>query len=73
MADAIEDAYPSVMVDGNPAEVNPRPGSFEVTLEDGTLLYSSLQAKKFPTEREMLTAVEEVRLERSPSSGGGCS
>jgi hypothetical protein len=53
--------------------VAPRPGSFEVTLEDGTLLYSSLQAKKFPTEKEMLTAVEEVRLERSPSSGGGCS
>eukprot|EP00959_Pyramimonas_sp_CCMP1952_P302393 6327429-Pyramimonas_sp.AAC.1 len=49
------------------------PGAFEVTLEDGTVLYSTLLAKKLPSTRDLLNAVENVRLEGPVSSGGGCS
>jgi hypothetical protein len=34
IADAVEDAFPSMVVDG--VEVEGRPGAFDVTLEDGT-------------------------------------
>jgi hypothetical protein len=40
-ADAIEAAYPNVVVEGNEGG-DGRPGSFEVTTSDGYLVYSRL-------------------------------
>lgn len=63
IADAVEDVYPEIMVDGNPDEIlEPRPGSFEVTLEDGTVLFSKLKdASNFPTDSDVIAAVEAFR------------
>lgn len=36
-ADAIEDAFPGIIVDG--VEVGDRPGAFKVSLEDGTEIF----------------------------------
>jgi len=58
MADAIEDAYPSLLVEGNPEELGePREGSFEVSLEDGSLLFSKLKESRFPEEEEVVDLV----------------
>ncbi|KAH9305123.1 hypothetical protein KI387_009527, partial [Taxus chinensis] len=42
LADSIEEAYPEVMVLGNPEDMRSRRGSFEVTME-GQLLFSKLK------------------------------
>ncbi len=47
MADAIEEAFPGVAVEGNESG-DGRPGSFEVRTEDGIHIYSKLQSKSHP-------------------------
>ncbi|PNH08765.1 hypothetical protein TSOC_004642 [Tetrabaena socialis] len=48
MADAIEEAFPGVVVEGN-LEGDGRPGSFEVITEDGVHIHSKLKSKLHPT------------------------
>lgn len=62
LADAIEDVYPEIMVDGNPDEIEPRDGSFEITLEDGTVLFSKLGGDSFPSVSDVIAQVEAARL-----------
>jgi len=57
MADDIEDAIPEVMVDGNPPDMKPRAGSFEVTLEDGTVLFSKLKDSTYPESTALIAAI----------------
>ncbi|KAG2494881.1 hypothetical protein HYH03_007120 [Edaphochlamys debaryana] len=54
MADAIEEAFPGVAVEGN-LEGDGRPGSFEITTEDGIHIYSKLQAKVHPDSETVVT------------------
>ncbi|PNW85763.1 hypothetical protein CHLRE_03g206452v5 [Chlamydomonas reinhardtii] len=56
MADAIEEAFPGVVVEGNP-EGDGRPGSFEITTEDGVHIYSKLQAKTHPAEEDVVNRI----------------
>lgn len=45
MADTIEAAFPGVVVEGN-VEGDGRPGSFEITTEDGIHIFSKLEVKE---------------------------
>jgi selT/selW/selH-like putative selenoprotein len=56
LADAIEEAYPNVVVEGNPTGPG-RPGSFEVTLPDGAVLFSKLNSGGWPQAE---TVVESI-------------
>ena len=47
LADVVEEAFPSVMVTER-EDATPREGAFEVTHEDGTALFSKLQAGRPP-------------------------
>ncbi|KAI8475415.1 MAG: hypothetical protein J3K34DRAFT_464920 [Monoraphidium minutum] len=55
IADAIEEAFPNVVVDGN-AEADGRPGSFEITGATGQLLFSRLQAGGAPPQAAAIVA-----------------
>lgn len=57
-ADAIEDIFPELMVDGNPEGTMPKTGAFEVSLENGEILFSKLQEERFPSEDEVLEAIK---------------
>eukprot|EP00897_Mesotaenium_endlicherianum_P009146 jgi/Mesen1/825/ME000111S10969 len=52
-----EDAFPELAVVGNPANITPRDGAFEVTL-DGKVLFSRLQVNRLPASDEILGAIE---------------
>lgn len=56
VADAIEEAFPSVVVEGN-ANAEGRPGSFEVTTEDGLHVFSRLQSKAVPDPEDVVTRI----------------
>ncbi|KAK3251385.1 hypothetical protein CYMTET_39273 [Cymbomonas tetramitiformis] len=58
-ADAIEDIFPELMVDGNPEGTVPKKGAFEVSLENGQILFSKLQEDRFPSEDEVLEAIKK--------------
>ncbi|KAG2444229.1 hypothetical protein HYH02_009166 [Chlamydomonas schloesseri] len=56
IADAIEEAFPGVVVEGNP-EGDGRPGSFEICTEDGVHIYSKLQAKAHPDAEDVVNRI----------------
>ncbi len=68
VADAIEAAFPSVVVEGN-EEADGRPGSFEVQTSDGVHVFSRLQ------DRARLAPDPDVLVERIANrarlTGGG--
>ena len=56
VADAIEAAFPSVVVEGNEGQ-DGRPGSFEVTTEDGLQVYSRLYSKARPDPEDVIARI----------------
>lgn len=62
LADGIENANPELMVIGNPDDMQPRDGSFEVT-SGQHVLFSKLQANRLPRVDEILLALEQLPTE----------
>lgn len=58
-ADKIEDAYPDLMVSGNPEGTEPRIGSFEISCE-GNVLFSRLKSQRFPEFSEVLSSIQNL-------------
>lgn len=58
LADAIEEAFPDLQVEGNP-EAEGRPGAFEVALEEGTPLFSRLATGVYPDVAGLVRAIAE--------------
>jgi selT/selW/selH-like putative selenoprotein len=56
LADAIEAAFPNVVVEGNPTGPG-RPGAFEVTLPDGAVLFSKLSSGGWPEAGSVVDAI----------------
>lgn len=56
LADAIEAAFPNVVVEGNPSGPG-RPGAFEVTLPDGAVLFSKLSSGGWPEAGSVVDAI----------------
>jgi selT/selW/selH-like putative selenoprotein len=56
LADEIEDAFPDLIVEGNP-EADGRPGSFEVVTDDGRPLFSRLECARWPNTSELLLKI----------------
>lgn len=59
LANAIEDAYPELVVSGNPDDMQSRKGSFEIRTGD-TLLYSKLKTNRMPELGEVLRAIDRL-------------
>lgn len=49
---ALQKEFPGIVVEGN--KQKPRGGAFEVTTEDGTLLFSKLETDRFPSNEEVI-------------------
>ena len=58
-ADLIEDAYPDLLVDGNPDDIEPREGAFEVTLGEDITLFSKLKEMRHPDHDEVLKSLAQ--------------
>jgi len=76
LADVLEDAFPTVMVsEKEQTDEPPREGSFEVTHEDGTELFSKLRDGKIPRPERVLEALERKMVKdgktRSRGNRGG--
>jgi len=58
VADAIEEAFPSVVVEGNEAG-DGRPGSFEISTPDGAspVLFSRLSTKQVPDVEDVISRI----------------
>lgn len=56
LADAIEEAFPNIVVEGNPSGPG-RPGAFEVTGANGALLFSKLSSGGWPQAEVVVDAV----------------
>ena len=79
LADVVEEIFPSVMVQEREGDgaTSARDGSFEVTHEDGTVLFSTLDAGRAPEALEVLEALEaKLRADgedpAAPRDGRGC-
>ena len=56
VADALEDALPGIIVEGN-TSAQGRSGSFEVVMPDGTCVFSRLESKVAPEPKAILQAI----------------
>lgn len=56
IADAIEEAFPDIVVEGNET-CDGRPGSFEIQTEDGRGLFSRLQTGRLPDVDVLITTM----------------
>ncbi len=67
IADAIEERYPSLMVDGQEIEEDTADGdlTFEVKAQDGHSLFSARQTKRFPDSAEILVAIAAAGVSES--------
>ena len=78
LADILEDAFPTVMVQETEDGGEPRDGSFEVSHEDGTVLFSKLASGRMPRLEEVLEALENkmkadgVNPFANPKGGCAC-
>ncbi|GBF97736.1 hypothetical protein Rsub_10900 [Raphidocelis subcapitata] len=70
IADAIEEAFPNIVVDGN-AESDGRPGSFEVVGATGTVLFSRLAAVGASPQAAAIVAALEADGARGGEGGEG--
>eukprot|EP00199_Chlamydomonas_sp_CCMP681_P004279 CAMPEP_0119106768 /NCGR_PEP_ID=MMETSP1180-20130426/6310_1 /TAXON_ID=3052 ORGANISM="Chlamydomonas cf sp, Strain CCMP681" /NCGR_SAMPLE_ID=MMETSP1180 /ASSEMBLY_ACC=CAM_ASM_000741 /LENGTH=94 /DNA_ID=CAMNT_0007092155 /DNA_START=196 /DNA_END=480 /DNA_ORIENTATION=- len=55
-ADAIEEAFPAVVVQGN-EQGDGRAGSFEVATSDGHQVYSKLAGQSYPTIQDLIDRI----------------
>ncbi len=67
LADAIEDAFPSMLVEGN-EEGEGRPGSFEVLAEDGTSLFSRLSMKAAPKTEDIIALIASRQVKTAEAA-----
>jgi selT/selW/selH-like putative selenoprotein len=74
-ADALEAAFPGVLVEGN-EEQDGRPGSFEVLTSDGELVFSRLAARRAPDMRALIASIASRQAPSGPAdehqSGPSC-
>lgn len=65
-ADAIEEAFPGLIVDG--VEVEGRPGAFDLVLEDGTVVYRrTIASAEWPKDsNDLILALVQAGV-RPPS------
>lgn len=70
MADAIEDAFPSVVVEGN-EDGDGRAGAFEIVTSDGTPIFSKLESKRSPDPADVIDRIiNRAKLPQEPASDG---
>lgn len=74
LADAIEAAFPSVVVEGNEEE-DGRPGSFEVSTPDGRVLFSRLGCGLWPEAADIVVRIRAAGAAAVPGThdAPGCS
>lgn len=67
IADAIEDSYPGLMVEGEEKEGNSASDSpfFEVRAEDGRALFSARQTGRLPDSEELLALLAAAGVSHS--------
>eukprot|EP00877_Chromochloris_zofingiensis_P001621 jgi/Chrzof1/1145/Cz01g42080.t1 len=66
LADVIEDAFPNLIVEGNP-DGDGRAGAFEVSSEAGDVIFSKLQSRGFPDVDSVVAALQDAA-----AAGQGC-
>jgi len=74
LADVVEEVFPSVMVQEREGDgaTSARDGSFEVTHEDDTVLFSKLKEGRLPRPEEILEALEKkFEADGVDAMGGG--
>jgi len=64
VAAAVEKEFPSVEVLGN-AKGSPRSSAFEVTGADGTVYWSKLSGKGFPSPSDLIAKLKEAGISSS--------
>lgn len=69
VADAIEEAFPTVVVEGND-KAEGRPGSFEVKTDDGVQIYSKLSSHRYPNPEALISLITNRDI-AAPKSGNG--
>lgn len=58
-ADAIEDAFPGLIVDG--VEIEDRPGAFTVSLEDGTTVFTrASETAEVPSNDDLVSILSQA-------------
>lgn len=75
LADAIEAAFPNVVVEGNPSGPG-RPGAFEVTGASGALMHSRLDSGAWPDPDVLVSALSAAAacdVKAAAGGGGGSS
>lgn len=71
LADAIEAAFPSVLVEGNEQE-DGRAGSFEISTSDGVHIFSRLQSAAMPDADAVINRIaNRARLRQGAGAGDG--
>ncbi|BDA49560.1 hypothetical protein COCOBI_14-1780 [Coccomyxa sp. Obi] len=67
IADAIEERFPNLMVNGEETEGGPAEGKllFEVKAEDGRVLFSARQTGRLPDSGEILDALTAAGVSES--------
>jgi selT/selW/selH-like putative selenoprotein len=63
VADAVEDAFPWLIVDG--VEVEGRPGAFQVSLEDGTAVFARAQGGAVPDPDDLVSQLSRMGVRPS--------
>jgi selT/selW/selH-like putative selenoprotein len=62
VADAIEEAFPRLVVDG--VETEEQRSAFEVKTKEGRILFSSLSAGRLPESGELLELLQAAGVQR---------
>lgn len=70
LADSIEDAYPELVVLGNPDDMQSRRGSFEIKSGD-SILFSKLKANRMPNVVEVLKAIDSLPPQQCEMQNSG--
>lgn len=70
VADAIEEAFPGVVVEGNEKE-DGRPGSFEIQTSEGIAIFSRLRDKALPDPEVIISRIaNRANLPSNDAAGG---
>jgi len=74
VADAIEAAFPTVVVEGNESG-DGRTGSFEVTTSDGVQIYSKLTSHRYPDPQDLIDRIvnrAKIAANTAAADGPAC-